>query len=96
MKFLAGVQQETYRNRKGYSISSANLKILDIVARWPGSTHDQIILDNSHIRNRFMNNEFGNSMLVADSGYANTRYVITPFVRPANELQQLYNEAGIY
>ena len=66
---------KTFRNRKGFfsinvqTVSDKNLKILDIVARWPGSVHDQTIFDNSNINHRFLNNEFRNSILVADSGY---------------------------
>ena len=40
---------ETYRNRKGYMslnvqmVAGHNEEIFDIVARWPGSTHDAVI-----------------------------------------------------
>lgn len=70
--------------------------ILDIVARWPGSTHDQTIFDNSNIHRRLHQNEFGNSILMGDSGYANTTHVITPLLRAHTEVEQLHNEAGIY
>lgn len=75
---LGGDQAENFRNRKGYfsfnvqTVSDANLKILDIVARWPGSTHDQTIFNNSSIRNRFEQGHFGNGILLGDSGYRNT------------------------
>lgn len=51
-----GEDPERYRNRKGYfsvnvqAIGSHNLKIMDIVARWPGSTHDSYIFDMSPIK----------------------------------------------
>lgn len=70
------------------------MKILDIVARWPGSTHDQTIFDNSNINIRVLNNEFGNSLIVADSGYRNTMKVITPLLEPHTETEQIYNESG--
>ncbi|KAJ8909946.1 hypothetical protein NQ315_004013 [Exocentrus adspersus] len=44
-----GNEAERYRNRKGYfswnvqTICDAQLKIMDIVVRWPGSSHDQTI-----------------------------------------------------
>ncbi|GBN43185.1 hypothetical protein AVEN_76771-1, partial [Araneus ventricosus] len=44
---------EVFRCRKGYfslnvqTISDASLRIRDIVACWPGSTHDSTDFDNS-------------------------------------------------
>nr|CAI5853321.1 unnamed protein product [Callosobruchus analis] len=90
---------EVFRNRKGYfsinvqTVSSADLQIMDLVARWPGSTHDQIIFDNSRIFQRLHANAFGNSMLVADSGYADTSHVVTPIATATTEVEQLYNES---
>lgn len=100
--FTGGNNAELFRNRKGYfsvnvqTISDANLKILDVVARWPGSTHDQTIFDNSNIRQRLLNNEFRNSLIVADSGYTNTMHIITPLLEANTEAGQLYNEAGMF
>lgn len=96
-----GDNAEYFRNRKGWfslnvqTISSANLKILDIVCRWPGSTHDQTVFNNSNIRLRFENGEFNDYCLIGDQGYANTRYLATPLMHPANRLEQLYNESCI-
>lgn len=59
-----------YRNRKGYFsinvqiVGDARLRIRDIVARWPGSTHDATIFANSHIRARHENGEFPNTVLL--------------------------------
>lgn len=61
---------EVYRNRKGYFsvnvqvISSADLYIKDIVARWPGSAHDSTIFNNSRVKHRFDEGEFGNGFLL--------------------------------
>lgn len=80
-----GNDAELFRNRKGYfsfnvqTISDQNMRILDIVARWPGSTHDQTIFINSLIHQRFDRGDFGNYILIGDSGYANTRFLATPF-----------------
>lgn len=78
-------QSEGYRNRKGYfslnvqTISSANLKVLNVVARWPGATHDQTIFRHSLVHDRFQAREFGGYILVGDSGYTNTFFLATPF-----------------
>lgn len=96
-----GENAEIYRNRKGYfsfnvqSISDANLRIQDIVCRWPGSTHDSTIFNNSSIRGKFENNEMGDNLLVGDSGYALKRYLMTPFSDPRTEGQNRYNESQI-
>lgn len=68
-----------FRNRKGYfsinvqAISSASLKIMNIVARWPGSAHDVTIFNNSQIRHDFENNRFPNVVLLGK--YNNTSYM---------------------
>lgn len=78
-------QAETFRNRKGYfslnvqTVSSADLKILDIVERWPGASHDQTIFSASNLKMRFDTGYFGRYIMVGDSGYANTSYLATPY-----------------
>ncbi|CAI6352816.1 unnamed protein product [Macrosiphum euphorbiae] len=58
-----GDNAEAYRNRKHFfsinvqTICDANLKILDIVGRWPGSSHDSTIFSNSAIRGKFERGE---------------------------------------
>lgn len=83
--FFFSIQSEGYRNRKGYfslnvqTISSANLKVLNVVSRWPGATHDQTVFRHSLIHDRFLAREFGGYILVGDSGYTNTFFLATPF-----------------
>lgn len=89
---LFATQAEGYRNRKGYfslnvqTISSANLRVMNIVARWPGATHDQTVFTQSLIRDRFHAGEFGQYILVGDSGYANTFYLATPYTANNNQI----------
>lgn len=59
---------------------------MNIVARWPGATHDQTIFQQSLIRDRFHAGEFGEYILVGDSGYANTFFLATPFTANNNEI----------
>lgn len=56
-----GLEAERFRNRKGYfsinvqCVGDFNLKILDLVASWPGSSHDSHIFDMSVVKvNRFI------------------------------------------
>lgn len=68
-QFVGGEDGEVFRNRKGYYsinvqlITDANLKIRDIVARWPGSQHDSTIFSHSRIKTKFENAEFPNCIL---------------------------------
>lgn len=59
---------------------------MNIVSRWPGATHDQTIFHQSRIRDRFHAGEFGQFILVGDSGYANTFYLATPYTGNNNEI----------
>ncbi|XP_031358403.1 putative nuclease HARBI1 [Photinus pyralis] len=96
-----GEDPEIFRNRKGYfsinvqMICDANLKIMNVVARWPGSSHDSTIFSNSRVRVNFEQNIYENCLLLGDSGYPNRRYLMTPLLNPATPAQQLYNEAHI-
>ena len=89
-------QAELYRNRKGfYSINvqvigDANLLVRNIVARWPGSTHDSRIFDNSVIADKFENGEI-DGILVGDNGYALKPYLLTPLLNPTTPAQRRYN-----
>lgn len=69
--------------------------INDIVARWPGSAHDSHIFDNSRIRARLENGEFGETVLLGDSGYPLRNYLITPIGTPEGGGEQLFNEGQI-
>ncbi|KAJ8974150.1 hypothetical protein NQ317_003087 [Molorchus minor] len=94
-----GEDAELFRNRKWYfSINSqvvgdAELRIRDIVANLPGSTHNQTIFVNSRIRARFDANEFPNFTLL--EWILGKNYLLTPVADPQTQPQQLYNEAHI-
>jgi hypothetical protein len=94
-----GEHGELYRNRKTwFSINTqatcnADLKFMDIVARWPGSVHDSTIFNDSRMRMRLEANEFPNSYLLGDSGYACKRYLLTPLLTPRNRSEETYNNA---
>lgn len=92
---------ETFRNRKQYfsfnvqTIADANLKIMNIVARWPGASHDAHIFRNSAIMNSFELGNYRNCVLVGDSGYPVKPYLITPLRNPRNGAEVLFNESQI-
>ncbi|XP_065204062.1 putative nuclease HARBI1 [Planococcus citri] len=96
-----GKEPEIFRNRKNYfsinvqTISDAKLRIQNIVARWPGSSHDSHILKSSRIRQHFESGKFNDNVLVGDSGYAIQKYIITPLQDPKTKAEMLFNEAQI-
>ncbi|XP_054091976.1 putative nuclease HARBI1 [Zeugodacus cucurbitae] len=96
-----GDEAELFRNRKNYfsinvqTFCDSNLNIMDIVARWPGSSHDAIILKNSRVFSQFEAGKFGNSIVVADSGYPCNRWIMTPLLKVQTPEEALYNESQI-
>ncbi|XP_071052055.1 putative nuclease HARBI1 [Onthophagus taurus] len=96
-----GEEGEIFRNRKGYFsinvqvVGDSDLKVQDIVARWPGSTHDMTIYSNSRIRARLEGGEFRNGIILGDSGYGVGKYLLTPLQNPETAAEKLYNKAHI-
>lgn len=71
------------------------MRIHDIVARWPGATHDNTIFSHSRLKARFEEGTFGYSFLVGDSGYTLSEYMMIPLENPQNQAEILYNESQI-
>lgn len=96
-----GHDAEIYRNRKQFfsfnvqSVADADLKFRDIVTRWPGSTHDAHIFRNSVLYASLETGQFGNSIIVGDSGYPIKPYLLTPLRNVRNEAEALFNESLI-
>lgn len=95
-----GNNPEIFRNRKGFfsfnvqAVCDHTLKVQDIVCRWPGSSHDSTIFNNSRVRARIENGDFGNdSVLLGDGGYAVKNYLITPLRNPNTPAEHLFNES---
>lgn len=95
-----GHNTEVYRNRKGFfsinvqTICDADLQIQDVVARWPGSSHDSTIFNNSQIRAKFERGEMGqNNILLGDGGYKVRNYLLTPFRNPGTPAEAMYNDS---
>ncbi|KAL3973725.1 hypothetical protein ACER0C_022351 [Sarotherodon galilaeus] len=62
-------------------VFNAACKILDIVAKWPGSTHDERMLSET------------NCHLLGDSGYPCKPWLLTPYLQPRQGPQLNYNRA---
>ncbi|XP_030058307.1 putative nuclease HARBI1 [Microcaecilia unicolor] len=94
-------QEMQYRNRKmGYSLNvqavcDANLKILDVVTRYPGSCHDSYILSNSALGRKFAEGRIAQGWLLGDAGYGSKTWLLTPITIPRSDAEKRYNESHI-
>ncbi|WAR13993.1 ALPL-like protein [Mya arenaria] len=73
-------------------------EITDVVARWPGSTHDSRIMTNSGIQTVLERGLPGNgdTYLLGDSGYGCKKWLLTPYNRPVDQHQASYNRTTKY
>ncbi|XP_048852793.1 putative nuclease HARBI1 isoform X2 [Brienomyrus brachyistius] len=92
--------EDVFVNRKRFHsintqlVFSADYKILDIVAKWPGSTHDARILSESGLKQLFEGHYVPvNCHLLGDSGYPCKPWLLTPYLRPDPGPQLNYNRA---
>ncbi|XP_013383869.1 putative nuclease HARBI1 [Lingula anatina] len=85
-----------YVNRKGrHSINvqlicDADLRIINAVVRWPGSTHDSRILRESNVY-EVMEQNPERGVILGDSGYPQLQWLMVPFYNPVTEGQREYN-----
>lgn len=69
------------------TLSDSDLFIRNIVARWPGSTHDSTVFDHSYLRAHLETDVPHQYHVLGDSGYPLRRYLLTPFLNPAGASQ---------
>ena len=94
------INPERFRNRKnGISlnvqiVAGPNLEIFNCTARWPGSTHDSRVFNNSLLKDRFEDGNLENcGYLLGDKGYPCYKYLLTPVRHPTTESERRYNHA---
>ena len=70
-------------------------KFTNIVAQWPGSTHDSHVFRTSQICNYLEDNHrnLEDGILLGDSGYALKPYLMTPHNDPTTANQRAFNRA---
>lgn len=87
-------------NRKGFhsvnvqAICNHEGSFTNVVARWPGSTHDSHIFRTSAVCRLLEGQcglEFG--VLLGDSGYACTPFLMTPYPQPCTRSEEQFNRA---
>ena len=84
-----GPNAELFRCRKGFFsfnvqvVCNEKLEIIDIVTGWPGSTHDSRVWNNSRLCLLFENGK-KDGLLLGDSAYPLTPYMMIPYPHPPN------------
>ena len=97
---IAPTQDEhLYFSHKGYhalniqGVIGPDLEFLNIVARWPGATHDSLVWRNCSLSNMFQEEDITGGWLLGDSGYPLKKWLMTPVLNPNTRPQHAYNRA---
>jgi hypothetical protein len=72
------------------AICDHDLILTNVVARWPGSTHDSRNFQNSNICARLERKEI-QGILIGDNGYPLRPYLITPLLTCTTREQRHFN-----
>lgn len=92
------VHEEVYVNRHLYHsinvqvVVDASCRIRNVVARWPGSTHDSRIFTESTLPIKLADGVY-DGLLLGDSGYTCQPWLMTPFLSPSSAAEVRYNTA---
>ena len=89
---MAFVNRKQFYSINVQAVCDSDAFITNIVARWPGSTHDSRIFENSNIADKLRDGAL-DGILVGDSGYACRAYLLTPILKPKNAGEVRYNTA---
>ncbi|XP_062588934.1 putative nuclease HARBI1 [Saccostrea cucullata] len=94
-------EEHVFVNRKNYhsintmAVCDAKLKFINIVAKWPGSSHDSFVWNNSTLCQLFENKNIPRGWLLGDSGYPLRSFLLTPVMNPTTPKENAYNTAHI-
>ena len=70
----------------------SDLNILNLVAKFPGSTHDSYIWNTSALCAKLEDDLQTDGYLLGDSGYPLKSYLLTPYLNPVTDAEKLYNK----
>ena len=87
----AYVNRKNFHSKNIQGICDANLVFLDVVAKWPGSSHDSLILQASQLNDDFEQGTYGDSCLLGESGYPLKKWLITPIPSVATSAERNFN-----
>ena len=65
--------------------------LLNVVAKWPGSTHDSFMWEHCTIHECFRDALIEGGMLLGDSGYPQQPWLMTPYSNPSTASETRYN-----
>ena len=93
--------EDLFVNRKNFHsinvqvICDSDLKFIDIVAKWPGCTHDAFIWRQSEINRRIASGDIPTvkGWFLGDSGYPLRPNLLTPIISPISPEERRYNRA---
>ncbi|XP_048739575.1 putative nuclease HARBI1 [Ostrea edulis] len=71
-------------------VCDPNFRVTSLCARWPGSCHDSRIWRTSSLCQQFENG-IHDGLLLGDSGYPLTRYLMTPYLTPRTPAEERFN-----
>lgn len=89
--------EEAYVCRKGFHainvqcVCTHDLRFTNIVARWPGSTHDAFIWSNCELKDQLQRGIGNGGYLLGDQAYPLRPFLLTPVRNPQDEAERLYN-----
>ncbi|XP_048240406.1 putative nuclease HARBI1 [Haliotis rufescens] len=93
--------EPAFVNRKGYhsinvqAVCDSQGKFTNLVARWPGSTHDSHVFKMSNVRQHLETHHttLQDGVILGDSGYACRPYLMTPYLKPSSPEQERFNSS---
>ncbi|KAJ8046569.1 Protein ALP1-like [Holothuria leucospilota] len=74
-------------------VCDKNYFVMDVVLKWPGSTHESFILRNSSLTQIFENGIITDGWLLGDSGYPSKPWLLTPLRNPVSLEELRYNNS---
>lgn len=95
----SGQDEYLYVCRKGYhamncqGICDSEMLFLNLVAKWPGSTADAHIFNNSSVCEMLITGQIPEGWLLGDSAYGNTKYLLTPLLNPVTRAEERYTRS---
>uniref|UniRef100_A0A4W5Q7A9 Putative nuclease HARBI1 n=1 Tax=Hucho hucho TaxID=62062 RepID=A0A4W5Q7A9_9TELE len=93
------VNEFNFVKRKGFHsvnvqvICDSHLALLNLVAKWPGGTHDSFIAQNSSVGLNLQEGAVEDGWLIGDRGYPLKTWLMTPLTNPSNQHEARYNQA---
>lgn len=82
------VNRKNFHSINVMAVFNSNLKFLNLVAKWPGSSHDAFVFSNSVLCQMFENGNINRGCLVVDSAYPLKNHLLTPVLNPSNPMRR--------